>query len=537
MWKIKLTLDEIDVSENLINSMRIEAEEGTAKIAEFSLIPFAGPISVTKWIGKLVNISYLNDAKEWILFQGVVDEPIYDPTTKITTFICTDQLQEKIQNLSKFEVDELINGYWSHLIFDDKNDNCSYVQDQLTTIPVSLDLDNRNQFQLTPWQAKLEPDFTFTEDDVLYQSMQVQLANRRELHNQTIITFQYRYPRLKQREILFDYRYPLGFCEQNNRNATLPNVTMIEQAIAGTGWLLKNKIEYEHQRGPGWVNCNGVTFGFIIKEETRKFLVREAKFTLMKRFVQTVTENIQFQIQAPQSINQFSKIDHYESAHYEHAIDATKYLNAEKYQSPQAGSIVDSEGDYVFEVENRQHFNHAVITKLNQSKTAILKSHRNNLITFKSPIQPLVERSHTIKLDTTNVQAQGKVKHIIHECDFNQGSCVTTITFAVSRTDDDNSVVDSILTLPSKISLLGEPGNLPRIDLSTNLGGRHSSQSYDESWDGYTGNENGEPGAKTYPEKFAITTPSIDSAQAPVEHYVSRQYHINIPNELLLLSA
>lgn len=74
---------------------------------------------------------------------------------------------------------------------------------------------------------------------------------------------------------------------------------MIHQAIAGTGWLLKNKVNFEHQRAPGWVSCNGITFGFMIKEEIQKFLVREAYFTLMKRFTQTVTENYQLHIQVP----------------------------------------------------------------------------------------------------------------------------------------------------------------------------------------------------------------------------------------------
>ncbi len=536
-WKIRLLLDGIDVSGNLTNTLRIEAEEGTAKIAEFSLIPHAGPISVTKWIGKSVEIFYDTHDKEFCIFKGVVDEPIYDPTTKITTFSCTDQLQENIQRLQKLEIDELIHGHWSSIVFDLTQDNWSYAQDRLSTIPASLDLGRENHFQLTPWQAKKNPDFRFDEDTILYQSIEVQLANRRELHNQVNISFQYRYQRLKQREIQFGYGYPLNFCDQINRSATLPNVDMIQQAVSGTGWLLKNNVVFEHQRGPGWVTCGDSGFGFLIKEEMRRYLVREASFVLCKRFVQTVTENYQLQLQAPQSIAEFGKIDTQENLSFEVACNTDKFVNIKQYQSSLNDAIVDSIGDFVIEAEDRNILNHAIITKLNQAKTTILKSHRNNIISFKTPLHPLIERQHTVRLDTTNVKAQGKVKHIIHECDFNQGLSLSTISFVVSRTENDDLVAELEFTPPAKITQLGEAGYPMRISLPTHLGGKLASPEFDDLWDGYTGNEKIEANAKPYPERFAITAPAIEEAQAPVEYLISQTYELNIPNELLLLTA
>ncbi len=536
-WWVKLILNGIDVSSNLTNTLRIEAEEGTAKIAEFSLIPHAGPISIPKWIGKSVDIFYRAHNEEFCIFKGVVDEPIYDPTTKITTFSCTDQLQESIQRLQKIEIDELIPGYWCSIVFDSSADNWSYAQDRLSTKPACLDLDRENHFQLTPWQAKDNPDFRFDEGSILYQSIEVQLANRRELHNQVNISFQYRYQRLKQREIQFGYGYPLNFCEQNNRSATLPNVDMIHQAVSGTGWLLKNNVVFEHQRGPGWVTCGEASFGFLIKEELRKYLVRDASFILCKRFVQTVTEHYHLQLEAPQSIAQFGEIEFSENLSFEVASDADKFINIKQYESPPNVGIVDNQGDYVIEAEDRNILGHAIITKLNQAKTTILKSHRNNIISFKTPLHPIVERQHTIKLDTTNVKAQGKVKHIIHECDFNQGLSLSTISFAVSRTENDSEAAESEFTPPAKINQLGEAGSPMRISLPTHLGGKLSSPEFDDSWDGYTGNERLEANAKPYPERFAVTAPAIEEAQAPIEYGMSQTYEFNIPNELLLLTA
>lgn len=536
-WQITLLLDSVDVSSNLINTLTIEAEEGSAKIAEFSLIPHAGPISVTKWIGKSVLIWYQSDEQQHLLFKGVVDEPIYDPTSLITTFTCTDQLQEKINLLSKNEINQLLQGHWSSIVFDNPSSNWLYAQDQLSTMPANLDLDNNNEYQLTPWKCKLEPDYVFDDDNILYQSMQVQLANRREIHNQANITFQYRFQRLKQREVEYLYAYPLDFCEQNYRNSTLPNVEMIKQAIDGTGWLLKDKVQYEHQRGPGWIKCGDVTFGFLIKEEIRKFLVREARFVLAKRFVQTVTEHYELSLKAPQSIAQLGTIANQESLRYEVPANTDKFVNISKYQPPLKDSVLDDEGYYVKPVKDDVALSNVIHAKLNQAKTTLLKSHRNNLITFKTPLHPSVQRMHTIKVDSQHVKAQGKVKHVIHECDFNQGSCITTIAVAVSRTDCDEPVLENGLALPLPQIAQHTTSKLPQISLPTHLGGRKSALPYNDAWDGYTGNEKLEPGAKSYPERFAITAPGIESAQAPEDNHIKFQFDISIPNELLLLTA
>lgn len=527
----------MDVSSNLINTLTIEAEEGSAKIAEFSLVPHAGPLSVTKWIGKAVLIWYQSENEQHLLFKGVVDEPIYDPITHITTFTCTDQLQERIERLAKAEINQLIKGQWSSTVFESQSSNWLYAQDQLSTIPASLDLDNNNEFQLTLWKCKIEPDYIFDDDNILYQSMQVQLANRREIHNQANITFQYRFQRLKQREVEYLYAYPLDFCEQNYRNSTLPNVDMIKQAIDGTGWLLKGNVEYEHQRGPGWVTCGDVTFGFMIKDEIRRFLVREARFVLAKRFVQTVTEHYELCLKAPQSIAQLGVIANQETLSYEVPADTDKFVNIMKYQPPLKDSVLDDEGNFVKPVKDDVALSNVIQTKLNQAKTTILKSHRNNLITFKTSLHPSVQRMHTIKVDSQHVKAQGKVKHVIHECDFNQGSCITTIAIAVSRTDNDNEVLEKGLVFQLSQKAQPEEAKKIQIILPTHLGGRKSALPYNDALDGYTGNEKLEPGAKPYPERFVITAPGIESAQAPEDHHIPFDFDIAIPNELLLLTA
>ncbi|MFO1259092.1 MAG: hypothetical protein U1E78_11875 [Gammaproteobacteria bacterium] len=532
-WQLYVVLDFVDISSNLIHTLRIVAEEGTAKVAEFTLLPFAGEISVSKWIGKPVQIEYVEVDNRTLLFKGVVDEAVYDPTTRLTTFTCTDQLQERVEHSNRAEIDALIGGHWSSVVFDAKSDNWTYARNQLTTVPASLDLDKQNQFRLTSWLAKDQPDFTFTSDDILYQQTSVQLANRRTLHNQVNIDIQYRYQRLKEREIQYEYTYPLSLCDQLHQGATMPNTAMIQQAVSGTGWQLKGSIRFVNQYPGGTVHCNGQQVAFVISNELQQYLVRDASFALTKRFNQTVTEHYVLNLEAPQSSSQIGPILRQEHASLEVPAD----VDAFKAGQIMVGSITDEAGDSVIEIEDRAALSNLAQTLLHQAKVSILDAHRQNQITFKTILHPHIERHHTVALETFEVKAKGKVRHIIHECDFNQGSSLTTITIAVSRTDSNEEVNESRLGLPVRPSGHGSPQGDRQAVALPRFGGAASSEAFNEDWDGYTGNTQVQPGVTSYPERFVVPTPEIDEAQAPSDVHTTEHYQINIPNEYLILNA
>lgn len=532
-WKIKLLLDGVDRSSSLIQTLTIEAEENTAKIAEFTLMAHAGKISVTQWLGKSVKIFFLA-SEEVLIFEGVVDEPVYDPTTQMTTFTCSDQFQNYIQSLSKSDIDNLIQGYYAPVVFESVEDHWEYMQVVLSTVPVCLDLDNQQKLRRTPWEAKKTPDLILSEDDILYQSIQVQLSNRRDMVNQCRITVDYRYSILKQRDVSYQYAYTLSMCEQLKRNATMPNVDMIEQAIDGTGWCLKHKVQYQHPQESGWVDCGAGAIGYLIKESVRNYLVQEAHFSLSKRYLQSSVEHYHMTIQAPQSIRQLGEMTEVDSVVYEVDYNTEHFMRSTGYQPPIAESYLDENGDYIYPARDDARLQQAMITKMQQAKTKILKSHRNNLVTFQMLLDPLITRQHTIKLDTVHVQAQGKVKHIVHHCDFTTGSCLSTVTLAISRSDDV-IVQDSHFEFP--VRKMNSAENAPSIALPTHIGGAIEAALYDPEWDGYTGNEKIQAHATPYPERFAITTPSLESAQHPLEETMNITHAVAIPNELLLLTA
>ncbi|WP_269689126.1 hypothetical protein, partial [Klebsiella pneumoniae] len=86
----------------LTGELSVDAEENAAKVAVFSLRPSSGQVNPYAWVKAPVEIFYvINDSSgfylsEVLLFKGLVDTPVYDTTSRITEFTCTDDLQNVI---------------------------------------------------------------------------------------------------------------------------------------------------------------------------------------------------------------------------------------------------------------------------------------------------------------------------------------------------------------------------------------------------------------------------------------------------------
>ena len=117
IWRLIVMLNGIDISASITGSWRVDAREGSARIAEFSMMPALGAIDPTDWVRQPVTLDYaavdILGTIQWQrrLFTGIVDVPEYDPTTRITRFACTDRLQERLEQSNSDEVDSLIGGY------------------------------------------------------------------------------------------------------------------------------------------------------------------------------------------------------------------------------------------------------------------------------------------------------------------------------------------------------------------------------------------------------------------------------------------
>lgn len=566
-----VTLKGVDVSARLTGRIRVEAEEGGARIAEITLEPAAGAIALSDWVGAAVTIDYaiLDGAGavsvQTRIFTGVVDVPAYDPLAKLTTFHCTDDLQGQLVRADRASIDTAVGGYYSSVIFDSEADNWTYTQDRLSTIPYAYDLEADGTARLTAWAAKATADITFTEGQIFDETLRVQLAERRDLHNVVNIGMQYRFPRLIERQVQCSWRYEGGFCAYLANGSALPTDSMVETAVSGAGWLLVASPGYLRLPVSQFVNCSGGVIGWVISESVRAQLAIGASFTLAKRWTQTITESYTVEVIAPESVAQLGELPKNETASLEaSATDAAgAWESGNSYTDAPAGGLADANGDTYWDQtsgtdDGRSVSDAALETLIARARTGILDAHRGNIVTFAVRLHPGIERHQTLRVEHTNLTAQGKVHQIVHEMDLDTGADTTTVSLAVSKTQALGLSSDPVAApAPPAATPTATRTSSDRVELGTYLGGYIGAAAYDENWSGWidnhyavapgsvvygsdavAGNLVTEPGAPVYPTQFVIHTDAIeDGARNPATLTREQTVQVAIPDDTLTMAA
>lgn len=581
LWRPVVTLGGIDVSVRLTGSVRVEAEEGTARIAEFSTRPFSGVIDLLDWVGQPVTIDYAttdidgNILVQVRLFTGKVDIPNYDPNTRITRFECTDDLQNEIEGLSRTEIDNLTPGTkWHEALFEEDTDNFSYLQDRLSTIDRFVDKDANGIFNYTPYAAKVTPDFLFDITNIVDQSLSIELASARDVTNDICIEFNYGFQRLRERRVYFKWSFPGAFCEFLGEDTVLtgsysiPRRDMVIAAAESGNWCLEN-VSFTRLPQSQLVSCSVGLVIWVIGQELSDQLILGASGTIRKRFAQSINEKWNIRLQSPQSQAVYGqqKLDKnsnltadYDTSEWElndceTTIPITT-LSGTTISEFFRDTDVDSE-----EGTARADADEVIDIEIAIARVEILEAHRGNIASFDLCMFPPIERFHTIECDTDTMDARGKVGHFVHVMDLTRGSAITTVRLALSRANPDACTPSETLNQPDTISdaaaaaenkiLIGLPTQYGGIINDIAGGGRalHNQSTPDPSDDpnvlpedeftGYTGNKNPRDiGSIIYNERFSIRTTEIDEMdREPVEAEADSPVVVCVPHDFLELAA
>ena len=195
------------------------------------------------------------------------------------------------------------------------------------------------------------------------------------------------------------------------------------------------------------------------------------------------------------------------------------------------------------------------------AKTEILAAHRENTASFDLCLFPVLERFHTLEIDTETMDCRGKVSHITHVMDLTRGSAITSVQLALSRSNDDACVESETLNQPDTISaavaaaeekiLLSLPTEYGGIisPLTTGQRAIHERSIPDPSNDpdtlpedeftGYIGNKSPKDiGSNIYNERFVIRTTDIDEADREEQEFsADSPVVVCVPNDFLELAA
>lgn len=580
-WRPQVVIGGVDVTARLTGRIRVEAEESTARIAELTLTPGDGQISADEWTGKVITIDIqrldaagaLIDAQR--LFTGRVDEPVYDPRAATTEIRAGDGLPERLDAMSRAQIDAALpGGRWSAAIYGDEAEGWAYAQSRLETLAAGYDLDAGGAARLTPWAASDPATFVFSGSQILDASLGVSMTPRGDVKNRIDVAFDFRYRRDLQQERSYSWYHPKSFCDGFAH--TKPNRQMIAQAIEATGWTPTAEPAYGMLPPSGLIRCGTSDTIWVISEALRAQIAVSARFGLATRYSRTVTERYELAVRSAPSIAAIGERRGAERGNISADADDIDWSMPQGGHAPPAPTAVDADGVHFVDrvdgaEDGRDAATAAIETLIARARRTILASHRANTVTCQVLIAPYVERHHTVEIDHPAVQARGKVRHLVHTLDIDEGTALTEITLALSRGGAGGA--GSPMTAPAPPATYeppGPPGSAlikRHRTLPSRFGGEPASPPYDDAWEGYTGNvlsvlpgavvygeqvvdqtPEGEPitapvapadrvpapGTEVYPERFAIPTDEI--SREPIEATRAADYAVAIPQDLLVLA-
>lgn len=359
-WSLRVTLGGVDVSSRLTGELSVDAEENAAKVAVFSLRPASGQVNPYAWVKAPVEIFYvINDSNgsyltEVLLFKGIVDTPVYDTTSRVTEFTCTDDLQNVILSMTHGQVDALTpNAAYSRFVFDETANSWDYLQDRLSTYPYAVSLNANRQPVSYTYKTGLI-SYEFQSNTVLDGSLSVTLANAREITNSISVSLD------SQMDI---YRETIATVKWTDHNFGsffpdwwLNTPERILSAVSSTGAnfvvdpVIQMTPESQTMRG-GLIRYNFMNYG-------QELLATAFIGCISKRFTQTLTLSNRIQIRDSLSVAQLGELGTTASAAvavehdpsiasaFEQTVDKTAWLCSagDNYQVPRT-SPAPSAGD------------------------------------------------------------------------------------------------------------------------------------------------------------------------------------------------
>lgn len=540
-WSAVVMLGGIDVTELVTGAVRVDREEGGAGIAEFGLFYMPGQQVQTDLADRTVTIDYITDdgqdAVQVRLFTGLVAEPRWDAVARVMRITATDNLQNRVEALSVAQIDTLAGGAWSADVFEpvDGRSRWDYAQERMSSRAASLDCDTLGELRTTSWYAKSAPDYIFGENTTVYQSLDVDLAQLRNVTNRVELTINYRYPRLYDARQSFSWQHPGtsgsvgvgGFCNWRVMPTELPNKDMVVRATEGANLTPLDANWYDLPpsmpdpcgTGQPWIN-------------TQEGLLLGASWAGARRWSQVVTETYKLslstetgEVKGQQVISRVGaniSVEHSGTDNWESSLESESGMH-----NP-AGDRSDE-----------QRRVNAINCLLRVAHTEILAAHRKTAVTWSAPTSMAlsVDLMHTVEVSDQNTSARAKCSHRIDELNFDTGSALTSITISVMR----GGGVSDPLTIPDRLGAndsMDISGWGGTVTLPAQLGGRFASPAYDENLDGFSGNYDARQDntLEVFPRRFAITAPEIPESYTDEKtHELERVYRVGIPNDLLEL--
>jgi len=477
-WRPAVVLGGVDISARLVNQCRISVEEGGARVATLSFVPFAGALSPFSLNNQPVTIDVVRliDGTEIAerIFTGVVDLPKYDVAARMVTLDCTDDLQNRLKTMPQEAVHAIVGGDYHEALHGKASDmdGLEYAKARMATVTGHFGADRHGTLCVRDWYAPRR-NATFAAGDIM--DAQLDGLNRRaELVNQVKCKLEWRKHRLRLRKVLIRYQHPTWMTQE--AMVLPPTLSDLLDTDGLDGWeLYINNVQLAKDLNVV-VAEGGDNQTYTISNEQTDIAatrVQQASLTYSRRWAQTVTDVYDMTVSAPASIASNGITGDSMTGAWSSEFDASAWERFEA-DTP-ALTLDDPSGDTALDYKPDEPSGgaaEAVRQMLSAARVAILGSHRKSRVLITVPGLPSADLDLGVSISVDGLVASGKVAGINHVLDFNGGSVVTEMAVALTGISNaDIVVVDSSFTAPETAEIPALPAD-PKQDqlVSTHIG-------------------------------------------------------------------
>lgn len=449
-WDLVVIVGGTDVSDDLVNvgAIVVEIERSAARTAEFTLL-LQGTVNLLAWTGKTVTIDYVSGSNTR-LFNGVIVEPTLNIQDMTLHCRCSDDLQRVADATLDADLLTLTGGRWSKYVFDTASHGWDRLQDILTTVSKSVWLNNAGALQCASLQVDAVSDYTFTANEILDDSLSVQLVQRGNLINRVDIAFSGRFERLYHREEELIWTWPKTFCETYPYQPKAMTKAIAQAALAATGWQLLAE-NYTAYWSTGNYSCPSEGFPTILfSNSAPDALINGFALTAAFRWQQSITDEFAISVTAPASITAYGELKQSLEANADFVASVADWTDQETdYSVVPSGFAYETGGNQFRDEINGTALANALDTIIAVAVERINASHRSNTVTFDLAMFPALGLQHTVSINDGNVQAKGIVNRIIHTLDIGSARAVTQVELLLSSGQSGQEIVTPTWTTPA----------------------------------------------------------------------------------------
>lgn len=411
----------------LKGSLEINKSVNQAKTANLSIAAKCdnnNAIDLYQYAGKIIEIFYSSKTRYTLLYRGMVAIQKLNIDEKVFELTCTDEKINKINNLSEYQLNNI--GFYSKYIFTENLTTEQNFSKRMESIPYDYYFDDNNRFVLTAWQPKNTPDLIINTCQILDETFSYSVMNLGEIVNKINLKFQFNYFRKIQRDIKVNYHSGAGgtmfnqwveFSASHNFIAA-PPVNAVMTAANGAGWVVGN---FVYSPIPSLAGT-----GLVV--HNLEYYAATADWTISKRWVQNIQENIGVELKNSCSIGFFGEKSDELSFSVKIENEDDKWANDYQcYFRPHSNQAAN--GDYIIDLSQNamQEYNNAMLYALNVAKTKMLNSHFGNECNFNYVFTPDLELRHTLGMNTNAIRGNLRVQEFTHSIDFDKKMSVTKI--------------------------------------------------------------------------------------------------------------